>query len=530
MKAFYEKLTETLQSLIKKEYQIDLELPLWELPSKQEFGDLSSMAAMKLAAPLKKNPLEIAERLKSLLEKELAGDVEKIEILKPAFINIFLSRKILLESLASILTVGEDFFRHKGNKKVLVEFCSANPTGPISIAHGRQAVVGDVIAGILNFCGNQAVKEYYVNDAGNQLNLLAQSLLERAKEIRGEPFAIPEGGYQGEYVKDMARAWMSDQSRDPKTFAIQYALEMIKTGLKSLGVEYDVWTSQQKIIDDKKVEAVLKILEEKGLMFNQEDALWLATSKFGDDKDRVIRKADGELTYFASDIALHKDKFDRGFERLVNLWGPDHHGYIPRVQAAMKALGYPQNCLEVIIIQLVTLKTKEKMSKRKGTAILVTDLVEEVGKDAARFYYLTRKNSSHLEFDIDLAKELSVNNPLYYIQYSCARIESLFTKLGVKEADVKYDQYLNDPEEMILLRTILQFAYCLEKAAYSCEPVFVVEYLKALAAAFHRFYEKKRLMGEEENILRARANLLFATRAIFYCGLKLIGIEPVKKM
>ncbi|MDD4954728.1 MAG: arginine--tRNA ligase [Candidatus Omnitrophica bacterium] len=530
MKGFYQKISQILEDIIKKEYEVELDPPLWEVPSRQDFGDLSTMVSLKLASKLKKDPLEVATNLKTILEGKKDKSIEKIEIIKPGFVNIFFAKNALINSLNELIESREKFFRRSIKKKVILEFLSANPTGPLSIAHGRQAVVGDCLGNILDFCGADVEREYYVNDAGKQLELFIRSVEERIKEIKGENFQIPEGGYQGEYVKDVAKAVIEANPKDPKRFALDYVLGWIKKDLKDLGIEFDTWTSQQKIIDDKKIEKVINELKGKDLIYEKEDALWFSSTKFGDDKDRVIKKNDGELTYFASDIAYHEDKINRGANELINLWGPDHHGYIERVKSAIEALGYEKNILKVIIIQLVTLKSKEKMSKRKGTAILLSELVKEVGKDTTRFYYLTRKNSSHLDFDIDLAKATSFDNPLYYIQYSCARIESIFEKAQDKKADPECSEFLKSEEELCLLRALLQFSYTLEKAYYSLEPVFIIEYLKSIAALFHKFYETNRVLGESENVEAARLNLLKATRIVLHCGLALLGITPAKKM
>jgi len=530
MKSFYNKVSQALEKIVERDYSISLEHPLWELAQRQEFGDLSSMAALKLASRIKKEPLELAGQLKLSLEKELGSDVEKIEVLRPGFINIFVSRKVLIDSLKEILKDKEDFFKSKTKRKVLLEFLSANPTGPLSIAHGRQAVVGDTIGNILKFLGDKVVKEYYVNDAGRQLDLLTASV-EARMDATGKK-KIPEGGYQGEYVKDIAKKVLEEKrTKNIKKFVIKHILDdFIKKDLKDLGIKFDNWTSQQKLIDEKKVEKAVGYLKKKGLIYEKEGALWFSSTKFGDDKDRVIKKEDGELTYFASDIAYHKDKIERKFDKLINLWGPDHHGYIKRVESAISALKHKKDILKIIIIQLVTLKTKEKMSKRSGNIILLSDLIKDVGADTARFYYLTRKNSSHLEFNISLAKEMSFNNPLYYIQYVCARIESIFRKSGVSSFDNSSIKLLAEPQELNLLRALLQFSYCLEKAYYTLEPVFIIEFLKNLAAAFHRFYENTRVITEDKDITMARLNLLRALKVVFHSGLGLLGITPVEKM
>ncbi|MBU2473345.1 MAG: arginine--tRNA ligase [Candidatus Omnitrophica bacterium] len=538
MKGFYDKVSQILQELAINDYGLELEHPLWELPKSKEHGDLSSMVALKIASQIKKDPLAIASEIKTRLEEKLSGWVQSIEILRPGFINLFLSRDILINSLNEIISGGDKFFRSQLDKKVLIEFLSANPTGPLSIAHGRQAVVGDCLANVLEFFGNAVSREYYVNNAGRQIELLVLSVKAWLGAKKGKRPEIPEGGYQGEYLKDIAGfiSANKDYRKDPQKFdlekfVIKYILdEFIKKDLKALGIKFDNWFSQKKLLAAGKVEAMIDYLKEKGLVFEKDGALWFLASRFGDDKDRVIRKADGELTYFASDIAYHHDKIKRGSSELINLWGPDHHGYIQRVKSAISALGYDQSLLKVIIIQLVTLKTKERMSKRAGTFILLSDLVKDIGKDAARFYYLMRKNSSHLEFDIDLAKATSFDNPLYYIQYVCARIESIFKKAKALPFDPKYSLLLKDQEELNLLRSLLQFSYCLEKSYYTLEPVFIIEFLKNLAANFHKFYEKVRVIDDDQNITQSRLNLLRAVRIVFHCGLILLGITPAKKM
>jgi len=530
MHGFQEKVSHILEKIIKKDYNFSLEHPLWELPQRQEFGDLSSMVALKLASHLEKDPLEIAARIKASLEEALSKDVDKIEILRPGFINIFISPKTLIHSLNKILKDKDKFFRSQIKRKVLIEFLSANPTGPLSVAHGRQTVVGDAIANVLEFFGNDVKREYYLNDEGRQIELLIASVEARAKEIKGEEVSFPEDGYKGEYIKDIAEEWLKIGAKDSRKFILKYIIALIKKDLHTLGIKFDNWFSQKKLISGKKVDSAIDALKKKGLIYEKDEALWFSSTKFGDDKDRVIKKADGELTYFASDIAYHKDKIDRKFNKLINLWGPDHHGYIKRVKSAIKALKHDEDILKIIIIQLVTLKTKKRMSKRAGTMILLSDLIKDVGPDAARFYYLTRRNSSHLEFDIDLAKEASFNNPLYYIQYVCARIESIFRKAKKVSFKSNFSKFLKDPEELALLRALLQFSYCLEKAYYSQEPVFIIEFLKDLASSFHKFYEKIIVLTEDKKVSQARINLISAVRIVFHCGLTLLGIKPAERM
>jgi arginyl-tRNA synthetase len=502
------------------------------MPSKEGFGDFSSPAALRLASQLKREPLEIAGKLKSYLEQYFKGDLERIEIFRPGFINIFISQNTLINYLNKLLRDKDKFFCGKGGKRVLLEFVSANPTGPLSIAHGRQAVVGDVIGNIRQFLGDKVKKEYYINDLGRQIDLLVESVEARIKELKGEGFFIPEGGYQGEYIKDIAKEYL-ERGGDKKlrSFVLSHIISIIKKDLRLLGIKFDSWVSQKRLVDERKLEGVIRELRKKRLVYDNDGALWFASSKFGDRKDRVVKKNDGEFTYFASDIAYHKDKIKRGYDFLINLWGPDHHGYVERMQAAIEALGFKREVLKVVIIQLVSIKTKERMSRRQGTAILLSDLIKLVGKEAARFYYLTRRNSSHLEFDIELARKLSFDNPLYYIQYACARMESIFRKGGFKEeGNGRWSKFLKDEEEISLLRILLQFPYYLEKSYYSLEPVFLIEYLRKVAACFHKFYERKKVLTEDREVSLARLNLLRATRIVLHCALNLLGIKPAKRM
>lgn len=537
MISFQEKISKALRDIILEEYGLNLDYSLWDVPQRQGFGDLSSMVALKLASRLKKDSLDIALSLKNLLEKKLIKSVDKIEIIKPGFINVFIAKDTLIKALNEVIKSKGRFFSQRQGKRILIEFLSANPTGPLSIAHGRQAIVGDAMANILEFCGNKVEREYYLNDAGKQIELLVASVDAKIKEVQGKDCIFPEGGYKGAYIEDTVQAilaaggkrkkWTKD---DLEKGVIKEHISLIKKDLKALGIKFDNWFSQKNLLAKKKVEKAIKALKKKGLIYEKEGALWFPSTKFGDDKDRVIEKVDKELTYFASDIAYHKDKVERKFDELINLWGPDHHGYIKRVKTSIQALGYKENILKIIIVQLVTLKTKERMSKRAGTLILLSDLIKDVGKDATRFYYLTRKNSSHLEFDIDLAKEASFDNPLYYIQYVCARIESIFRKAKVSSFNNKYTELLDDPEELNLLRSLLQFSYCLQKTRQTLEPVFIIEFLKNLASNFHKFYEKVRVIDNDKNLTKARLNLLQAVRIVFHTGLGLLGIVPAKKM
>lgn len=530
MKDLYKEISQLLEDIINREYpSLEISPPLWEVPPQPEFGDFSSMVAMKIASQIKEEPVSIASKFRDILEKEL-NFIEKIEIVKPGFINIFFSPQALKDSLNKFIKEKDKFFSGREKKKVLIEFVSANPTGPLSVAHGRQAVVGDVLANILEIFGNRVVREYYINDEGRQIELLVESIEERIKEIKGEGFSIPKDGYFGDYIKDIAQEVVKRGKKDIRKFALSYILSWIKNDLKKIGVKFDSWVSQHDLIEQGKVEESINFLEKKGFIYKRDNALWFSSTKFGDDKDRVLKKQDGNFTYFASDIAYHREKIKRGFRRLINLWGPDHHGYIGRVKAALKALGASNDILEIIIIQLVNIKTKERMSRRKGTALFLSDLIKDVGKDAARFYYLTRRNSSPLEFDIELAKKASFDNPLYYIQYAHARICSIFRKAKLKQPDPNYTKFLQDREELGLLKKVFQFSFCLDKVYHSLEPVILVDFLREIAGYFHRFYEERRVLGGEKNVCYARLNLLEGVRLTIEQGLKILGIRAPKKM
>ncbi len=528
----YQKISLTLEDFLKKEsVHLDISPPFWEIPSQDKFGDLAVTISLKLASFLKQNPQTIAQKIADKLKEKLEKEIEKIEVVSPGFINIFFSSSTLKKFLYSLLSKDKNIFLHSlPKKRILLEFVSANPTGPLSIAHGRQAVIGDTLANFFEFLGNSVIREYYINDVGRQISLLIQSVEERIKEQKGEKFEIPEDGYYGEYVIDLAKKALIKNPKNLEKFIIFSILKQIKEDLKKIGVVFKSWVSQKELIEKKEVEKVINLLKEKGLVYEKEKALWFSSTKFGDDKDRVLKKSDGEFTYFACDIAYHKNKVEKNFNWLINLWGPDHHGYIKRVKSAFSALGFNEKILNIIIVQLVSLKTKERMSKRKGKIYLLSDLIEEVGRDTARFYYLTRRNSSLLEFDIKKAKEISFDNPLYYIQYAHARICSIFKKAKSKRIQFKYIDFLNEKKEIYLLRKLIRFYFCLEKIYYFLEPVFLVEYLKELAATFHKFYEEEKVITQDKNKMYARLLLLKGIKKILSWGLNILGIKPKERM
>jgi len=538
------ELFKTLKNLIRTvfaEMGVTEEIVL-QTPPNRAMGDLSLTSALKLAKTLKKSPMQIAQEIKDKLDAagvNAACGFSKIEVAAPGFINFFIApEKVKAMAAEVIATNGATFggcIEAQDKKRIMLEFCSANPTGPLSIAHGRQAMVGDILGSILSFAGHDVAREYYVNDEGKQIQLYAESVAERMKEIKGLAFAMPEGGYMGEYVKIAAQAMLDAgvdcaDVNDVREKSTAWNIAHIRATLESCGVTYDRWVSQKKIELDGEIHKAIAILKEKGHTFEAEDATWFKSTAFGDDKDRVLVRSNGILTYFAADVAYHLYKLERGYDVLIDLWGPDHHGYIKRVDAAIEAFKGKGNFdFSVIIIQLVTVKDM-KMSKRKGTIILLNDLIEEVGKDAARLYYVLRRNSSHLDFDIDLAKAMSSDNPLYYIQYAHARIASIIAKSG-KKVDATWLSGLSEEGEFAMIKELFEFSTAVRLSAEQREPYIVIEYLKNLAGAFHKFYEHNRILVEgDEAKTQARLALIEAVRITFNTGLRLLGVSAPEKM
>jgi len=538
---FYQDIEQTVLEAVQECFpQVSVRSPLLEIPKDDSLGDLSSSIALKLASAQKSSPLSIAETIKEALLKKAREDktlcIAKIVIVKPGFLNIYLTEQCLKETAFDLVQQPEYLKTITGHsERILLEYVSANPTGPLSIAHGRQAIIGDVLARVFALCEVPVKRQYYINDEGRQIDLLVQSFGERVKQARGESYAIPEDGYQGEYLVPIARRYVSEQStQDHEIYCLQAMLGLIKDELSVAGVGFDVWTSQKKLRTDGLIAEVISVLRSQGHIEEKEDATWFKSTLFGDDKDRVLIKKDGSYTYFAADIAFHYMKIKQGYTRLINLWGPDHHGYIPRMKASLQALGFSPAALDILIIQLVTLKNKEKMSKRKGNIILLSDLIEDVGRDAARFYYITRKNSSHLDFDIELAKTFSFDNPLYYIQYAHARIASIVRKaeetIGPCSLERASLTRLKEKEEIDVLRFMCYFPVYLLMIMQSLEPFFIPEYLKKLAALFHKFYEKHTVISNDPELTRARIALVLMVKHVLGTGLNLLGINAPEKM
>ena len=521
----------------------------WDIPKDPLFGDLSNPLPFKLASQRKQPPPRIAEELATafgaLCRQDAVGRwVDRVEA-KAGFLNVFLSQDALTQVLRTVLKQGSGYGLQvqtpvpTGN----IEFVSANPTGPLSVAHGRQAAVGDVLARLLRSQGWSVTTEFYLNDEGRQIEMLGRSLRARCLEVLQRPEPFPEDGYHGAYVVESAKRLVEKEGERVADKPLEEFMQLgmaeqlaeIKAVLEQFGLRFDRWTSQRWLRESGKIDAALAELKSQGALYDADDATWFASTKFGDDKDRVVRKRDGELTYLAPDIAYHQWKFQQGYQQIINLWGPDHHGYIARIKAAVKALGFPDERLVVRITQLVTLTRQGKpvpMSKRQGEFVTFKEILDEVGVDATRFFYLMRTMESPLDFDLDLAKSHSQDNPVYYVQYAHARICSILAKGGIPWwARLRPNlQMLDQAEERLLLRWIFQYPIILRICAISLEPHGITVYLRKLAECFHVFYTKHRVITENAGRSAARLALIRATRQVFANGLGILGVSAPRRM
>jgi len=486
-----------------------------DAPKRPEWGDLASTVAMSLASSEQRAPHDIAQIIiENLSQREQL--FERVEIVRPGFLNLTVKPALWQEVLREIESQGAAYGRADlgQRRRVLVEYVSANPTGPLHVGHGRGAAVGQAVASLLEAVGYDVVSEYYINDAGRQMKLLGASVYARYQELSGRAVAFPEDGYHGTYITAVAeriKQQLGDAAGEPapddlearcRALAYQELLGLIRDDLQSFGIEFQSWFSEATLLESKAVERVLDELRSRGLLFEQEGAWWFRSSTFGDEKDRVVKKQDGEYTYLAADIAYHHDKLQRGYDLLIDVWGADHHGYIPRMQAVMQAYGHPKERLQVVLVQLVKLLragVEVKMSKRTGEFITMRDVIDEVGADAAKFFFLMRDSKSHLEFDLELAKQRSADNPVYYVQYAHARIASLWRVAGSRgiacpwpsQADLTV---LTDPDELGLIRKLSAYPSVLQASAVGYEPHRMTYYLQQVAALLHTFYNKHRIL------------------------------------
>jgi arginyl-tRNA synthetase len=514
-----------------------------ELSLATGFGDLSNNLALRLGSILKQPPLKIAACLVDSIEKHIRKSpihdcIKDIKAEGAGFINFYLSEDYFYRQLKGIIAESNDFGRQNtgAGRKVMIEFVSANPTGPLSVAHARQAVVGDALAAILSFLGFSVHREYYLNDEGNQINILGKSVGLRLQELKGEKKEFPENYYQGDYIYDIARKLAAEAApaQDIGDYAGNYILEIIKEELRDFGISFDCWYSQKALRKEGAIEKAFEYLKEKGFLYEQDGAQWFRSTAFADDKDRVVVKSDGSYTYLAPDIAYHQNKYKRGFSWLINLWGPDHHGYISRLKAAVQALGEDPLSLSVIIVQLASIFKDGKpleMSTRRGQYITLREVLDEVGRDAARFFFIMRRTSSLLNFDLETAKKQTSENPVYYVQYAYARINNIIRNSPFEINGHDFDaQALKEKEELQLIRKLWQFSFILNICYKTLDPYMMTVYLQEIAEDFHRFYDRCRVLGNEEAVTRARLNLVNATRIVLGIGLDLLGISKPEKM
>ncbi|NRG26639.1 arginine--tRNA ligase [Bacillus circulans] len=548
-----DKLKEEIkQCVIKAGLAAEEQIPevILELPKDKAHGDYSTNMAMQLARVAKKAPRMIAEAIIENFDQTKAS-IKKVEIAGPGFINFYMDNSYLTDLIPTILQAGEQYGQTTvgNNEKVQVEFVSANPTGDLHLGHARGAAVGDSLCNILDKAGYEVSREYYINDAGNQINNLALSVEARYFQALGMEKEMPQDGYHGEDIigigKKLAEEYgdkyvhVSEQERFDffREYGLKYEMAKLKQDLEDFRVKFDVWFSETSLYQNGKIDIALNKLKENGYIFEQDGATWLRSTDFEDDKDRVLIKNDGSYTYLLPDIAYHKDKLDRGFEKLINIWGADHHGYIPRMKAAIQALGYNKEALEVEIIQLVHLYKngeKMKMSKRTGKAVTMRDLVEEVGLDATRYFFAMRSADTHLDFDLDLAVSQSNENPVYYAQYAHARISSILRQgkeQGIETKDELNAALITAEKEFDLLKKLGEFPQAVGEAALKRMPHRITNYIYDLASTFHSFYNAEKVL-DADNLERTKARLALiqATQITLRNALALIGVSAPEKM
>ncbi len=533
-----------------------------ETPREKTHGDLATTLAMTLAKPEAKPPRKIAEIIIGNIQDE-EGLIEKTGIAGPGFINFFLKQDRWKKTLFEIDSDGHAYglLNIGKGEKVLVEFVSANPTGPLHVGHGRGAAVGDALANLLTAVGYDVTREFYINDAGRQIKLLAKSVYSRYLETQGYDVPFPEDGYHGSYISEISGSAEIKAILGPVTIKAgavpdagaataatamsgvaeaskELMLKEIRTDLEAFGVRFDIWFSEKGLLSDGSVQKSIEELKERGFAYEQDGALWLRSTAFGDDKDRVIIKKDGEYTYLATDIAYHRNKLARGFKTLVNIWGADHHGYIPRVQAVIQAFGHPKDSLHVLLVQLVAILRHGKpvpMSKRAGTFVTLRDVVQDVGADAARYIFLTRRSDSHLDFDLDVAKEQSRENPVYYVQYAHARLASLFREaetrgIVVPKSDAVDLALLDLEEEQNIIKALAKYPEVIEESALAYEPHRLTFYLQDLAGLLHNYYFKHRVITEDLKRTAAKLFLMKQVKTVIQSALKILGVGAPERM
>ena len=547
------KIVEAVSQAVQTE-QLKIEtIPAFviEVPREKEHGDFAVNVAMLLARQARMAPGKIAAILVDIMEQNADPHIERVEVAGAGFINFFLSKAWLYDIPSLIHQMGDGYGNNPNYQgKVQVEFVSANPTGNLHMGNARGGAIGDSLANILDRAGYQVEREYYVNDAGNQIEIFADSLEARYLQLTGHSVSFPENGYAGQDVIDTVKSLIAKYGSDlgelsaeeRRSLIVEYALKekvaYIENTLSSFGINYDVWFHEKSLYENGDIARVLSELEEQGFVYESEGALWFKSTRFGDEKDEVVRRANGLPTYFAADIAYHRDKFTRGFDWVINVWGADHHGHIARMKGAMEALGIEPDRLDVVLMQLVRLYRKGnlvRMSKRTGTTISLDELIEEVGKDAARFFFVMRSPDSHLDFDMELAKQQSQENPVYYVQYAHARICSIFRQAkaaGVLMSEVEQidASLLIEDEEIDLLRKLADFPEEIKIAARTLAPHRIARYVMDLAGLFHSFYNHHRVLNEDQSLQDARLLLMETTRITIKNALQILGVTAPEQM
>ncbi|HIU63792.1 MAG TPA: arginine--tRNA ligase [Candidatus Avacidaminococcus intestinavium] len=525
----------------------EVSAPVLDVPPQKEFGDFATNFAMQTAKSLRMNPRLLAQ---VVIDKLECPYVAKAEIAGPGFINFYLKEDWLYATLREVLLKGEHYgsLERAEKAKVQIEFVSANPTGPLHVGHGRGAAVGSALANLLLAAGFEVEREYYINDAGNQMEILAASVNARYLELLGKKCEFPANGYHGKDIIETAERiikihgdkflQMEEEVRleEFKTLALKEKMAALKEDLAAFNVEFDVWFSEKTLHEADKIKAVCDVLLAQGDMYEKDGALWLKSTAYGDDKDRVVIRENGVPTYLAADIAYHLNKLERGYDHLINLWGADHHGYIARMKAAVAALGYAPEKLEVLILQMVSLYRNGelvKMSKRTGQSVTLSELIEEVGTDAARYFFIMRSIDSQLDFDLTLATEKSSDNPVYYVQYAHARITSILKQM--EETGIAIDAeapltMLTQPIEIDLIKKLSEYPELIEVAARERAPHRIAHYVYDLAGLFHSFYNQCRILGVEKDLQQARLLLITAVRNVVRHALAILGISAPEKM
>ncbi len=535
-----EQIKGSIKSIIKSLYDIDVEQVELESPNDVNNGNLSTNVCLKITKLVGKNPMAIAQEVVEQLEVD---GIDTIEVKKPGFINFFYGNEFFNQKVNEIIEAQEFIFDTNEHNYYNVEYVSANPTGDLHLGHARNAVYGDSICRLLRKIGNKVDSEYYINDAGSQMNNLGLSVQFFYLQKLGIELDFPEDGYRGQEIQDIASEIYNEYGEDKKDedvvwfreYAYAKNLEEIKRILKELHIEFDIWTSERSLYEKNMVEENLNALATKGDIYSQDDAMWLATSKYFDDKDRVLKKSDGNYTYFASDVAYHMDKFNRGYSNLIDVWGGDHHGYINRVKSSISSLGQSADKFEVLIIQMINIlqnNERVKMSKRSGTSVTIKDLLKEIDADSLRYFFLMRSADTQVDFDIELAKQQNADNPIYYIQYAHARIAKLLQK--ALEENIKPDSNISNEEFSDNEKEIIAFLNTYPKvvvnAANKRLPHLICNYLYDLASLYHRYYNQEHVFNDKNTNVNGKINIAFAIQKIIKDGLNSIGINAKDNM